>query len=176
MNPRINTEQGINAIRAFASIVQYMPEDIQGWGTPQIYPFWGSGQAYSVMSFPSIYGYGNANPESVVKDKQMPCVIPATTAGGEPVRRAAEAAGTSYEVNAYSDHPELAYWFIQWLTSPSVGNRAIAHPQGFWDPYRTQNWVTRESSPSSGRSFLTRRWRMRSTRHRFFISRATTST
>lgn len=154
MNPRINTEQGINAIRDFASIVQYMPEDIQGWGTPQIYPFWGSGQAYSVMSFPSIYGYGNANPDSVVKDKQMPCVIPATTAGGEPVRRAAEAAGTSYEVNAYSDHPELAYWFIQWLTSPSVGNRAIAHPQGFWDPYRTQNLGDEGILAKFGQEFL----------------------
>jgi multiple sugar transport system substrate-binding protein len=139
MNPRINTPQGIKAIKAFASIVKYMPEDIQGWGTPQIYPFWASGQAYSVMSFPSIFGYANANPKSVIKGKQIPCVIPATTAPGKPVRRASEAAGTGYEVNAYGKNPELAYWFIQWLTSPSVGNRAIAHPKGFWDPYRVQN-------------------------------------
>ena len=139
MNPRINSAQGVKAINAFASIVKYMPEDIQGWGTPQIYPFWGSGQAYSVMSFPSIFGYGNANPNSTVKGMQTPCVIPATDAGGKMVRRAAEAAGTSYMVNSYSDDPELAYLFIQWLTSPSVGNRAIAHPKGFWDPFRTQN-------------------------------------
>jgi multiple sugar transport system substrate-binding protein len=139
MNPRINSAQGIKAIQDLASIVKYMPEDIQGWGTPQIYPFWGSGQAYSVMSFPSIFGYGNANPKSTVKGKQLPCLIPATDAPGTPVRRAAEAAGTSYMVNAYSDQPELAYLFIQWLTSPSIGNRAIAHPKGFWDPFRTQN-------------------------------------
>ncbi len=139
MNPRIKSAQGISAITDFASIVKYMPEDIQGWGTPQIYPFWGSGQAYSVMSFPSIFGYANANPKSVVKGKQVPCVIPATTAADPSVRRAAEAAGTSYMVNSYSDHPELAYLFIQWLTSPSVGNDAIAHPKGFWDPFRAQN-------------------------------------
>jgi ABC-type glycerol-3-phosphate transport system substrate-binding protein len=30
MHPRINTPQGINAIKAFASIVKYMPADIQG--------------------------------------------------------------------------------------------------------------------------------------------------
>lgn len=154
MNPRINTEQGINAIKAFSSIVQYMPEDIQGWGTPQIYPFWSSGQAYSVMSFPSIFGNANANPESVVKNMQVPCVIPATTAGGEPVRRAAEAAGTGYMVNAYGKHPELAYWYIQWLTSPSVGNRAIAHPKGFWDPYRTQNLDVPEITEKFGEEFL----------------------
>ncbi len=139
MTPRIDTAQGIQAIKDFSSIVQYMPEDIQGWGTPQIYPFWGSGQAYSVMSFPSIFGYGNANPKSKVRGIQLPCVVPATTAVDPPVRRAAEAAGTSYMVSTYSDHPELAYLFIQWLTSPSVGNEAIAHPKGFWDPFRKQN-------------------------------------
>ena len=139
MKPRINSPQGIQAIKEISSIVKYMPEDIQGWGTPQIYPFWGSGQAYSVMSFPSIFGYGNANPDSTVKGKQKPCVIPATTAPGTQVRRAAEAAGTSYMVSSHSDHPELAYLFIQWLTSPSIGNEAIAHPKGFWDPFRTQN-------------------------------------
>ena len=42
-------------------------------------------------------------------------------------------------INTYAKQPELAYWYIQWLTSPSVGNRAIADPKGFWDPYRTQN-------------------------------------
>jgi multiple sugar transport system substrate-binding protein len=154
MNPRINSEQGINAIKTFSSIVQYMPEDIQGWGTPQIYPFWSSGQAYSVMSFPSIFGNANSNPESVVKNLQIPCVIPATTAGGEPVRRAAEAAGTGYMVNAYGKHPELAYWYIQWLTSPSVGNRAIAHPKGFWDPYRTQNLDEPGIKAKFGEEFL----------------------
>src|SRR3546814_9156433 len=100
MNPRIDSEQGVKAIQAFASIVQYMPPDIQGWGTPQIYPFWASGQAYSVMSFPSIFGYGNSNPDSVVKDKQIPCVIPATTAGGEPIRRATQADRKSTRLNS----------------------------------------------------------------------------
>lgn len=155
MNPRINTPQGIQAIKDFASIVQYMPEDIQGWGTPQIYPFWGSGQAYSVMSFPSIFGFGNANPDSKVKGNQLPCVIPATTAVDPPARRAAEAAGTSYMVSAYSDNPELAYLFIQWLTSPSVGNEAIAHPKGFWDPFRTQNLGVPGIEKKFSKEFLT---------------------
>src|SRR5262245_39436219 len=52
MKPRINTPQGIQAIKNFAAIVKYMPPDIQSWGTPQIYSFWASGQAFSVMSTP----------------------------------------------------------------------------------------------------------------------------
>ena len=139
MKPQIATPEGIEAIRKFTSIVKYMPPDVQGWGTPQIYPFWGSGQAFSVMSFPSIVGYGNSNEKSVVKDKQISCLIPTVTWKGKQVRRAPQAGGTGYMVNAYSKHPELAYYYIQWLTSPSVGDEAIAHPKGFWDPFRKSN-------------------------------------
>ncbi len=134
MNPQINTPRGIEAIQAFTSIVNYMPPDIQGWGTPQIYPFWASGQAFSVMSFPSIVGYGNKNPQSKIQGQQLSCVIPGVEIDGKLVRRAPQAAGTGYMISRYSKHPELAYYFLQWLTSPTKGDEAIADGKGFWIP------------------------------------------
>lgn len=154
MNPLINTPNGIRAIKEFTSIVKYMPPDVQGWGTPQIYPFWGSGQAFSVMSFPSVVGFGNANPDSKVKGKQLTCVVPQVEVDGKLVRRAPQAAGTGYMVSAYSKHPELAYHFIQWFTSPSVGNEAIAHPKGFWDPFRESNKGDQAILQKFGQQFL----------------------
>lgn len=154
MKPRINSPQGVSAIKAFASIVQYMPKDIQGWGTPQIYPFWGSGQAYSAMSFPSIIGFGESNPQSTVKGKQLACLIPGKMVNGQLVRRSPQAAGTGYMVSAYSKNPELAYLFIQWLTSPSVGDEAVAHPKGFWDPYRTSNLTNKAILDRFGADFV----------------------
>jgi multiple sugar transport system substrate-binding protein len=139
MTPRISTPHGIQTIKAFTSIVKYMPPDIQGWGTPQIYPFWASGQAFSVMSFPSIVGYGNANPESKIKGQQLSCVIPGVQVDGKLVRRSPQAAGTGYMVSRYSKHPELAYYFLQWFTGPTKGDEAIADPKGFWDPMRASN-------------------------------------
>ena len=136
MNPRITTPDGIAAIKAFAASVEYMPKDIQGWGTPQIYPFWASGQAYSAMSFPSIISFGNSNPDSVIKGRQIACLIPGNMVNGTLVRRSPQAAGTGYMVSAYAKNPELAYLFIQWFTSPSVSDEAVAHPKGFWDPFR----------------------------------------
>jgi multiple sugar transport system substrate-binding protein len=136
MNPRITTPDGIAAIRAFAASVDNMPKDIQGWGTPQIYPFWASGQAYSAMSFPSIISFGNSNPDSVIKGQQIACLIPGNMVNGTLVRRSPQAAGTGYMVSAYSKNPELAYLFVQWFTSPSVSDEAVAHPKGFWDPFR----------------------------------------
>jgi multiple sugar transport system substrate-binding protein len=139
MKPRITTPDGIQAIKDFAASVEDMPKDIQGWGTPQIYPFWASGQAYSAMSFPSIIGFGNSNPQSVIKGQQIACLIPGQTINGQLVRRSPQAAGTGYMVSAYSKNPELAYLFIQWFTSPSIGDEAVAHPKGFWDPFRQSN-------------------------------------
>lgn len=139
MKPRITTPDGIQAIKDFAASVAHMPKDIQGWGTPQIYPYWASGLAYSAMSFPSIYGFGESNPNSIVKGKQVACVIPGRMVDGKLVRRSPQAAGTGYMVSAYAKNPELAYLFIQWFTSPSIGDDAVAHPKGFWDPFRLSN-------------------------------------
>jgi multiple sugar transport system substrate-binding protein len=154
MKPLIGTPVGVQAIKDFAAIVKYMPPDVQGWGTPQIYPFWGSGQAFSVMSFPSIVGFGNANPKSTVKGKQLSCLIPGVERDGKIVRRSPQAAGTGYMVSAYSKHPELAYWLIQWFTSPSVGDDAIAHPRGFWDPFRESNFKHEGIRKKFGDEFL----------------------
>ncbi len=136
MKPTINTPNGIRAIQQFTSIVKFMPPDIQGWGTPQIYPFWASGQAYSVMSFPSIVGFGEKNPRTTLAGKQLTCMVPQVEVNGKLVRRIPQAAGTSYMVNKHSKHPELAYWYVQWLTSPTIGDEAVADPKGFWDPFK----------------------------------------
>jgi hypothetical protein len=55
-------------------------------------------------------------------------------------------------VSRYSKYPELAYYFLQWLTGPTKGDEAIAHPQGFWDPMRRSNLTHEAISPSSGNS------------------------
>ncbi|WP_089945182.1 ABC transporter substrate-binding protein [Candidatus Entotheonella palauensis] len=154
MKPQINTPRGIEAIKAFTSIVRYMPPDIQGWGTPQIYPFWASGQAFSVMSFPSIVGYGNKNPQSKIKGQQLSCIIPGVEIDGKLVRRAPQAAGTGYMVSRYSKHPELAYYFLQWLTGPTKGDEAIADGKGFWDPMRKSNLTNESVIEKFGQQFL----------------------
>jgi multiple sugar transport system substrate-binding protein len=139
MRPRLHTSQGLQAIQAFSSIVKYMPPDIQSWGTPQLYSFWISGQAFSIMASPSVVAYGNVNAESKIKGQQLSCLIPGVHVGGKLVRRSPQVAGTGYMVSRYSKHPELAYYFLQWLTGPTKGDEAIAYPQGFWEPMRRSN-------------------------------------
>jgi multiple sugar transport system substrate-binding protein len=154
MNPRINTPNGIRAIKEFSSIVKYMPEDILGWATAQIYPFWRSGQAFSVMSFPSIVGSANKEPTSKIKGQQISCVIPGVKPRYNLVRRSPDAAGTCYMVSNYSKHPELAYYYIQWLSGPTKGDELIADGKGFWDAFRTSNLTNAAVIDKFGDQFL----------------------
>ncbi len=140
MKPKINTPNGIRAIKQFTDpIRKYAPPDVLGWGTPQLYPFWASGQVFAFISFPSIVGYGINNPQSEVKDKQLSCLIPAVKVDGKLRRRSAQAGGIGWFVSRYSKHPELGYYYAQWLTGPTKGDELIADPRGFWDPLRESN-------------------------------------
>lgn len=139
MNPRINSPQGIEAITKFCSIVKYMPEDVMGWATPQIYPFWASGQAFSATAFPSIIGYTNTDRNSVIKGHQLVCQIPGVMRNGKLVRRSTQLGGGGFALSHYGKHPELAYYYIQWLAGPTKNDELIADPKSFWDPFRKSN-------------------------------------
>jgi multiple sugar transport system substrate-binding protein len=154
MRPRMSTPRGLQAMKAFSSIVKYMPPDIQIWGTPQLYSFWISGQAFSVMASPSIVGYGDANAGSKIKGQQLSCPIPGVQGDGKLVRRSPQVAGTGYMVSRYSKHPELAYYFLQWLTGPTKGDEAIAHPKGFWNPLRRSNLMHEAILAKFGQQFV----------------------
>ncbi|MBI4608048.1 MAG: extracellular solute-binding protein [Candidatus Rokubacteria bacterium] len=136
MKPLIDGPEGVEATKEMIGLTQYMPKDIFGWGTPQNYPFFAQGNSFSISTFPSIVGYAEKAPGTVVTGKVLSCVVPGSIVKGKLVRRSVQPAGTQYMVSRYSKHPEAAYWFLQWFSSPEVGDRAVADPAGFWDPYR----------------------------------------
>ncbi len=136
MKPLIDGPEGIETTKEMISITKYMPRDIFGWATPQNYPFFAQGNSFSISTFPSIVGYAEKAQGTVVAGKLLSCLVPGSMVKGKLVRRSVQPAGTMYMVSRYSKHPEAAYWFLQWFTGPEVGNRAVADPDGFWDPFK----------------------------------------
>jgi len=57
-------------------------------------------------------------------------------------------------ISRYSKHPELAYYFLQWLTGPAKGDEVIAHPQGFWEPMRRSNLTNEAILSKFGQQFV----------------------
>ena len=136
MKPLIDGPEGIETTKEQIALTQYMPRDIFGWGTPQNYPFFAQGNSFSIATFPSLVGYSQNAQGTVVKGKVLSCVIPGSVVNGKLVRRAVQPAGTNYMVSKFSQHPEAAYWFLQWFTGPTIGNRTVADRDGFWEPFR----------------------------------------
>ena len=154
MKPLIAGPEGIEATREMVSLTTHMPKDIFGWGTPQNYPFFAQGNSFSILAFPSIVGYAQKAQGTLVSGKVRSCVVPGSIVGGKLIRRSVQPAGTNYMVSRYSKHPEAAYWFLQWFTGPEVGNRAIADPDGFWDPFRPSHLRDPRIAAKYGDQFL----------------------
>jgi multiple sugar transport system substrate-binding protein len=144
MKPLIDGPEGIETTREQVALTKHMPKDIFGWGTPQNYPFFAQGNSFSIATFPSLVGYSQNAQGTVLKGKVVSCVVPGSMVKGKLVRRSVQPAGTNYMVSKFSKHPEAAYYFLQWFTGPTVGNRAGADRDGFWEPFR----VGQEKDPN----------------------------
>ncbi len=154
MKPLVNSPEGWEATEEFLAITKFMPKDILGWATPQNYPFFAGGNSFSISTFPSIVGYANGHPKSLIRGKVFSCMIPGSMVKGKLNRKSTQTAGTGYYVSSYGKHPELAYWFLQWMTSHKIGDEAVADVDGFWDPFRKSNLTDPAIQKKYGKEFL----------------------
>jgi len=136
MKPLIAGKEGAEALRDYIALTKFMPKDILGWATPQAYPFYAGGNAFSIMTYPSIAIAAEHPERSKVVGKNKYCLVPGYVVGGKLVRRALQGYGNIFYVSNYAKHPEAAYWLSQYLTSKEVSARLVAGPNSVYDPYR----------------------------------------
>ncbi len=136
MHPLVNGPEGWEATEEFVAITKFMPKDILGWASAQLVPFFFGGHTFSANTWPGFVGPAERSPQSKVRGKVFSCPIPGSYVKGKIKRISMQTAGCGYMVSTYSKHPELAYYFLQWQTSPKIGNKAVADADSFWDPFR----------------------------------------
>ena len=136
MKPLIAGKEGVEALRDYIALTKFMPKDILGWATPQAYPFYAGGNAFSIMTYPSIAIAAEHPDRSKVVGKNKYCLVPGYVVGGKLVRRAIQGYGNIFYVSNYAKHPEAAYWLSQYMTSKEVSARLVAGPNSVYDPYR----------------------------------------
>jgi len=136
MKPLIASKEGVEALRDYIALTKFMPKDILGWATPQAYPFYAGGNAFSIMTYPSIAIAAEHPDRSKVVGKNKYCLVPGYVVGGKLVRRAIQGYGNIFYVSNYAKHGEAAYWLSQYMTSKEVSARLVAGPNSVYDPYR----------------------------------------
>ena len=135
MKPLIAGREGVEALRDYIALTKFMPKDILGWATPQAYPFFAGGNAFSIMTYPSIAIAAEHPEKSKIAGKNRYCLVPGYVVNGKLVRRSLQGFGNLLYVSNYSKHPEAAYWLAQYLTSKEVSARLVSGPNSVWDPY-----------------------------------------
>ena len=133
MRPLVAGKEGVEALRDYIALTRYMPKDILGWATPQAYPFYAAGHAFSIMTYPSIALAAEHPEKSTVRGKNAYCLVPGYIVNGKLVRRSIQGFGNIFYVSSYGKHAEAAYWLIQWLTSKEVSARLVTHTDSVFD-------------------------------------------
>jgi multiple sugar transport system substrate-binding protein len=136
LKPLIAGKEGVEALRDYIALTKFMPKDILGWATPQAYPFYAGGNAFSIMTYPSIAIAAEHPERSKVVGRNRYCLVPGYMVGGKLVRRSLQGYGNIFYVSNYAKHPEAAYWLAQYMTSKEVSARLVAGPNSVYDPYR----------------------------------------
>jgi multiple sugar transport system substrate-binding protein len=136
MKPLIAGKEGVEALRDYIALTKFMPKDILGWATPQAYPFYAGGNAFSILTYPSVAIAAEHPERSKIQGKNKYCLVPGYMVGGKLVRRALQGYGNIFYISNYSKHPEAAYWLAQYMTSKEISARLVAGPNSVYDPYR----------------------------------------
>jgi multiple sugar transport system substrate-binding protein len=136
MKPLIAGREGVEALRDYIALTKHMPKDILGWATPQAYPFYAGGNAFSILTYASVAIAAEHPERSKVAGKNRYCLVPGYMVGGKLVRRSLQGFGNIFYVSNYGKHPEAAYWLAQFMTSKEVSARLVAGPNSVYDPYR----------------------------------------
>jgi len=88
MKPLIAGKEGLEALKDYIALTKFMPKDILGWATPQAYPFYAGGNAFSIMTYPSVAIAAEHPERSKIAGKNKYCLVPGYVVGGKLVRRA----------------------------------------------------------------------------------------
>jgi len=141
MNPTFNGEEGLAAIEDMLAVNEYLHPDAFSFTWSSNYNAFGRGEGFMNIVWPSGFKYSKAPSTGPATTGNIAAtVMPADyTKSGEKLYAGLFCWGYGYAVSKYSENPELAYAYAQWMTSPTVGADAIPYLGGYSDPYRVNH-------------------------------------
>jgi multiple sugar transport system substrate-binding protein len=143
MDPLVNGPEGVQAVSEMAASNQWMPPGITEMDAPGTLFEYLAGKYAMTWGWPPwgrwSAGYGTQTaqmawvPESQVDEGR-------TGYSMWPGDYSHHAAGFNLAVSADSPRKELAYLYIQWMTSPEISLQRVMLPYALRDPYRISHF------------------------------------
>jgi multiple sugar transport system substrate-binding protein len=140
-NPLINSKEGIQATQEYVDSLKWMHEDAITWGWSEQYGAMAAGACAMVETFQNFPKF-NDNPDNPgCYNKVSSFGSPGRIVNGKLIRRSVWWPCNGKGVAAGGKNPELAYLFLQWLSSGKIFAFLIANPAGYLDPCRIQDFT-----------------------------------
>ena len=138
-NPLINSAAGVQATKEYVESLKFMHEDAITWGWSEQYGAMAAGKCAMVETFQNFPKF-NDNPDNPIYNKVGSFGSPGRMHGKDLIRRSVWWPDNGKGVAAGGEYPEIAYLFLQWLTSGKIFVFFIANPAGYMDPCRIQDF------------------------------------
>ncbi len=143
VNPTFNSEEGLAALEDMLAVNPYLHPDAFSFTWSSNYNAFGRGESFMNIVWPSGFKYSKAPSTGPgTTGKIAATVMPADTLkDGTLLYAGLFCWGFGYTVSKYSENPELAYAYAQWMTSPTISADAIPYLGGYSDPYRLNHML-----------------------------------
>lgn len=141
MNPTFNSDEGVQVLEEMLAMNEFLHPDAFSFTWSSNYNAFGRGEGFMNIVWPSGFKYSKApSTGPATTGKIAATVMPADfTKDGTKVYAGLFCWGYGYAVSKYSENPELAYAYSQWMTSPTISADAIPYLGGYSDPYRVNH-------------------------------------
>ncbi len=141
MDATLSSESGVATLNAMLERNKTMPVGIETWGFVEVLSAWMSGDLAMIGgTWPPIGRWSEGT------SAEQLAWVPETTVAGNvgysvmPEGHSLHNAGFSLAVSSDSSKKELAYLFIQWMTSPTISLERVMLPYALRDPYRISHY------------------------------------
>ncbi len=143
--PNLDTDEGIKAATEYVRSRDWAHPDALSWTYAEGYSGIGSGATPHLTTYTNVTKFVDrreedgspASPAAGMLSAYMP---PGVVHGDKNVRRSVIYYNITGTVSSQSAAPELAYLFLQWLSSTRTYSWMTGNPAGYFDPFQKANF------------------------------------
>lgn len=139
MTPQISGDAGVAALEDMIAVTQFLVPGADVRGVFENWERFGRGDTYTSLGWGGTQKYLNG-PKSQLRGQMSFGLPPGGRFNGEIVPMPYFNWGWNYVVSTASEHPELAYLFCLFASSPTMSTRAVRQVDGFFDPFRPEHY------------------------------------
>ena len=139
MEPQIASEAGLAALEEMIAASQYLAPESTQLGLFENWERFSRGDIYCNIGWGGTQKYLN-RPTSPMRGNLVFGPTPGGDFDGEKVTMPYFNWGWNYVVTTNAKHPEIAYLFALFASTPFMSTQAVRQPGGFFDPYREEHY------------------------------------